>query len=187
MRIIVFLLEESSAREMLRGLLPRVLPPDVRPMYITFQGKQDLEKNLVRKMRHWRLPESVFVVMRDQDAGDCRAIKRKLLDLCRKTGKERVLVRIACRALESFYLGDLKAVEKGLGVKRVAAQQRRSKFRSPDALGDPHRELCRLTTDKYQKIAGSRNIAPHLALEGNTSRSFNALLAGIQNLCDGNG
>jgi hypothetical protein len=59
------------------------------------------------------LPDSFFVVLRDQDSGDCLEIKERLMALCGRAGKEDALVRIACRELESFYLGDLKAVERG--------------------------------------------------------------------------
>lgn len=117
MKTIVFFLEEPSAREMLAGILPRILPDDMQIRYIVFQGKQDLEKKLQAKLRGWMLPDSIFVVMRDQDSGDCKAIKNKLVGLCREAGKDGVLVRVACRELESFYLGDLVAVEKGLGLK----------------------------------------------------------------------
>jgi hypothetical protein len=104
MTTIVFFLEEPSAREMLEGLLPSILPEGFAIKYLVFQGKQDLEKNLVGKLRGWQAPDSVFIVMRDQDAGDCTMIKNKLLELCRQSGKEDVVVRVACRELESFYL-----------------------------------------------------------------------------------
>lgn len=182
MKTIVFFLEESSAREMLQGILPKILPANVYPNYIIFEGKQDLEKNLVRKLRNWCLPDSVFVVIRDQDSEKCELVKRRLLDLCQKTGKKNVLVRVACRELESFYLGDIDAVEKGLGIPGIAARQKQSKFRKPDTLGNPYQELCRLTKGRYQKRSGSRSIAPHLRLEGNTSHSFNVLLSGIRGL-----
>lgn len=65
-KTIVFFLEEPSAREMLEGLLPRILPPDTMPRYIVFQGKKDLEKNLVKRLRSWLLPESVSPIQECQ-------------------------------------------------------------------------------------------------------------------------
>jgi len=182
MKTIVFFLEEPSAKEMLVGVLPRILPENIQVRYIVFRGKQDLEKNLKKKLNGWRMPDSVFVVMRDQDSGDCKSIKAKLTDLCREAGREGVLIRVACRELESFYLGDLAAVEQGLGLRNLKAQQQNRKFRNPDALGNPAEELYRLTSNVYDKIAGSRAIAPFLSLEANCSRSFNVLLSGIRNL-----
>lgn len=182
MRTIVFFLEEPSAREMLKGILPRLLPEDFQIRYLVFQGKQDLEKNLKRRLRGWRLPDSVFVVMRDQDSGDCRAIKARLVDLCREAGSEGALVRVACRELESFYLGDLAAVERGLGIKGLDALQDKAKYRNPDELVHPAEELDSLTRKSYHKLAGSRAIAPHLTLGKNHSHSFNVLLSGIRRL-----
>jgi hypothetical protein len=184
MTTIVFFLEEPSAREMFAGVLPRIIPDYIQVRFFVFRGKQDLEKNLTKKMRGWRMPDSVFVVMRDQDSGDCRVIKTILTDLCSEAGREGVLVRVACRELESFYLGDLAAVEQGLGLRGLKTQQQGRKFRNPDALGNPAEELFRLTSNAYDKVAGSRAIAPFLNLKANHSKSFNVLLSGIRNLID---
>ena len=184
MSTIVFFLEEPSAREMLKGVLPRVLPPDVETEYIVFQGKQDMEKKLERRLRLWQRPDTRFVVMRDQDSGDCRQIKIRLTELCKASGQQSVLVRIACRELESFYLGDLQAVEAGLGLKGLAKQQNARKYRAPDQLESPSHELKVLSgTRGYRKVEGSRDIGPYLRLDGaNTSHSFNVLIEGIRRL-----
>jgi hypothetical protein len=89
-------------------------------------------------------------------------------------------VRIACRELESFYLGDLQAVESGLGVSGLAGKQNKAKFRDPDRLSSPSRELEKLTGNRYQKIAGTRAIAPYLDLRAPRSRSFHHLLRAIR-------
>lgn len=182
MKTMVFFLEEPSAKAMLEGVLPRISLPKICCRYVVFQGKQDLEKNLLKKLKGWQQPNSVFVVLRDQDAGDCVNIKRKLADICQQSGNANVLVRVACHELESFYLGDLKAVEEGLGLNGISSRQESKKFRSPDNLSHPSTELESLTKGSYQKVAGSRAIACHLDLSGNRSKSFNALLEGIQKL-----
>jgi hypothetical protein len=183
MRELVFFLEEPSAEEMLRGILPKIVPADVFPRFIVFEGKQDLERQLVKRLRGYRHPNALFVVMRDQDAEpDCRKTKRSLLRLCNQAGRQGVLVRIACRELESFYLADLQAVERGLGLSRLASQQQTRKFRDPDRLVSPKEELKRLTRYEYQQVAGSREIAPHLDLENTRSRSFHNLILGIRRL-----
>lgn len=158
--------------------------PDVAVHYVVFQGKSDLEKQLVRKLRLWQRPDSVFVVMRDQDSGDCQNIKMRLADLCRQAGKCQALVRVACHELESFYLGDLTAVERAFNVKGLSAKQAQSQYRDPDKLGNPAEILGRLTNGRYQKIAGSRAIGMHLSLENNCSRSFTVLLSGIKKVLE---
>lgn len=182
MRTFVFFLEEPSAKEMLQGVLPRILPDKIFIRYVIFQGKQDLEKNLDIKLRAWKLPNCSFIVMRDQDSGDCKEIKEKLANICEKAGKKGVLIRIACHELESFYLGDLAAVEKGLDLKGLERRKKQRKFRDPDLLANPSEEMFKLTNNIYDKVSGSRAIAPYLALESNTSKSFNTLISGIKNL-----
>lgn len=178
---LVFFLEEPSAAAMLEGLLPKLIPADVVPRYITFEGKQDLERQLVKRLRGYLNPNALFVVMRDQDAHpDCKVTKEKLMKLCRQAGRNAVLVRIACRELESFYLADLRAVEQGLGLSGIAAQQQTRKFRDPDRLPSPKEELRTLTRHRYQPVGGSRAIGPCLDPENSRSRSFRNLVLGIR-------
>ncbi len=182
MKTLVLLLEEPSARAMLEGLLPRVLPDGVSVHFMVFEGKQDLERQLGRKIKDWLRPNSVFLVMRDQDSGDCRVIKENLLKICRAAGRPEALVRIACRELESWYFGDLGAVEKGLGLSGIVQFSNKAKYRTPDQIVNPATELHKITKGSYQKIGGSRKIGPHLDIESNTSRSFQVFLDGIRRL-----
>lgn len=181
---LVCLLEEPSAKEMLKGILPNLLPQEIEIQYIVFEGKQDLDNQLEKRLKGWQTPNSVFLVMRDKDAGDCMKIKQALVEKVRASGKEAVtLIRIACRELESFYLGDLRAVEQGLKIARLAERQQKAKYRTPDTLGNAAEELYKLTGKKYQKVSGSREISPYLKTDGtNYSHSFNVLLRGIEKL-----
>jgi len=184
---VVFLLEERSAKAMLQGLLPRLLPSEVDTTFLVFEGKRDLEQRLTQRIRGWQRPDSLFVVLRDKDAGDCHDVKRTLVELCERAGKPGTLVRVACPELESWYLGDLAAVERGLGVPGLAKQQEKRRYRDPDnGVAKPSHELSRLTEGRYQKVGGSRAIGPHLALEGNRSRSFRNFIDGVRRLvCSG--
>ena len=181
MTTLVFCLEEPSAKAMLEGIIPR-LYPDVEVRYIVFEGKQDLHKQLVRRLRYWQ-GDARFVVMRDQDSGNCHTIKEQLKSLCDQAGRPNTLIRIACRELESFYLGDLAAVEQGLSLSGLAKQQANRKFRDPDQLVNAAEELKKITKNKYQKLAGSRSIGPFLRMDAShCSTSFRALISGLQHL-----
>lgn len=182
MKHLIFLLEEASAKAMLEGLLPRMLPADVFPKYIVFEGKSDLEKQLERRLKGWLAPDSLFVVLRDQDSGDCVAIKTRLVEKCQRANRPTTLVRVACRELESWYLGDLAAVENALQIRNLARHQSTRKYQEPDKLGQPSEELSRLTNGRYQKVAGSRDIGLQLAFEGNYSRSFQFFISGIRKI-----
>jgi hypothetical protein len=180
---LVFLLEEQSAAEMLAGLLPKLIPEGTAVRYVVFEGKQDLEKQLPKRIRGYRNPGARFVVLRDQDANpECGAVKGHLTALCAKSGQADVVVRVACRELESFYLADLAAVEKGLGVEGLARLQLKRKFRGPDKLGKPSQELATLTGGLYQKVGGSRAIGPWLDPDNARSDSFRNLVSGIRRL-----
>ena len=181
MQHLVFLLEEQSAREMLQGIVPRLIPATVQTTYIVFEGKQDLEHNLQRKIRNWQMPNTTFVVLRDQDSGDCIQIKQHLKTLCVDAGQPEALVRIACHELETFYLGDLAAVFSAYQLRMPS--QASKKFRTPDNLANAAEEIKKVTNKQYQKIDGSRRIAPFLRLDGcNCSHSFNVLCDGLRRL-----
>lgn len=182
MRELVFLLEEASAKAMLESLLPRILHEKTRFRCIPFEGKQDLEKQLMRKIRAYQNEQARFIVLRDQDSHpDCQAVKDRLLELCEASGKSaRCLVRIACRELEAFYLADLLAVEQALSIPGLAKRQQSRKFKNPDSLGSPSKELKSLTGNKYEKVLGSRAIGLHLRLDNSRSSSFHNLIAAIR-------
>lgn len=182
MRTLVFFLEEPSAREMLVGLLPKILPADVIPRFVVFEGKQDLEKQLEKRLKGWNLPRSAFLVLRDQDSGPCEPIKERLVKICHDAGHPNSVVRIACRELESWYFGDLAAVEAGLKLKGLVQHSSKAKYRIPDGIVNPSDELERLTDGVYQKVGGSRMIGPHLDVPTNTSRSFQVFVEGIRRL-----
>lgn len=184
MKELVFLLEELSAKSMLESLLPRMLHDEIRVRCIPFEGKQDLERQLMRKIRAYQNPEARFIVLRDLDSHpDCMTVKRKLLDLCEESGKaDKCLVRIACKELETFYLADLLAVEQALELSGLAKQQQSKKFRNPDNLGSPSVELKNLTRQRYEKVAGSRAIGKHLNLENERSPSFRNLIGAIRKM-----
>ena len=165
---------------MLKGVLPRILPEDIYPQFIVFEGKHDLEKQITRKLKGWQAPDTLFVIIRDQDGGDCIVIKENLRLMCIDAHHEDVLIRIACHELESFYLGDLDAVKKGLGIRKLHSTREELRYENPDEVDQPSQVLIKITNNRYQKIGGSRAIAPYLAIDGsNSSHSFNILIKGI--------
>ncbi len=181
---LVFLLEEESARALLEALLPRLISPLITPRFITFEGKQDLEKQLFHRLRGYRNPRARFLILRDQDsAPDCRTVKARLWGKCVEAGRADVsLVRIACRTLETFYLADLAAVELAMGQRGLQAQQAKKKFRAPDYLESPDHELRKLTRQAYQKVRDSRLLGTCLDLDNKRSVSFQNLVRGIKRL-----
>ena len=177
---IVFLLEEPSMKVLLEGLLPRLFP-DVPFLCVAHEGKQDLEKSAPRKLRAWREPGVRFLVLRDQDAADCRAVKDRLRQVCRAGGREDAVVRIACRELEAWYLGEPDALAEVFRAKSVRRIARKRRYRDPDRVVNPSRALRQLVPG-FQKVSGARRMADRLTRERNRSASFQALLRGIERL-----
>ena len=175
---LVFLLEERSAKVFLDSFLPRFLSDGVSFQCVPHEGKQDLEKSIPRKIRGWREPNTYFVVLRDQDAGDCRKIKERLTGLCAQAGRIDTLIRIVCRELESWYLGDLNAVETALGKKSLSSLQKAAKYRNPDALMNPSQEIKKLVPE-YQKISSSRLIGKTIDCNQSVSTSFRNFTKGL--------
>lgn len=183
MKNLVFFLEGQSEKALLQGLIPRLLGPrKLAIKYVVFQGKRDLEKKSLDRMKGWLEPDSAFVVLVDQDAEDCRELKARLCSKYEAINSSNLLIRIACRELESWYFGDLSAVEKALGKKSLISYSNKSKYREPDNIQNPLEELRKITGGVYQKTSGSREIAPHLAVEKNNSPSFRAFIAGVHRL-----
>jgi hypothetical protein len=102
-------------------------------------------------------------------------IKQSLYKKCRDAGHPEAIVRIACHELESFYLGDPAAIEQGLGLKNMVKSKNKAFFREPDMVDQPSKKLMVLTKGGYQKIDGSRKIAPFLNPHVNRSHSFKVL------------
>lgn len=180
-RHLVFLLEEPSAKDLLQGVLPKLLPQAVVVHYLVFDGKQDLEGQLVRKLRGWRIPHSMFVVLRDQDAADCGVVKARLRKLVADAGREATLVRIACRELEAWVVGDWQAVGDAFERPELHAQRLKEVHRAPDRLVRPV-EALRKFIPEYQKRDGARRVGPLLDPARSQSDSFRAFCNGVQRL-----
>ena len=180
MKKLIFLLEEPSICELLNVLLPQVLPEGTSYRLIPHEGKSDLERSIPRKMRGWNEPDVQFIVMRDNDGGDCRALKAQLVALCREGGRPDSLVRIVCQQVESWYLGDLHAIECAFGLSGLAAQQHKAKYRDPDRLTNSS-DLMKRLVKGYGKIMTARALAPHFDYTRNRSVSLRVFIDGVCN------
>lgn len=176
---LVFLLEEQSMKTFLDGILPRILPPDVTFITIPHEGKTDLQKSIPIKLRAWKQSDVKFVIVQDQDTGDCREIKRKIVELC-QNAKQEVLIRIACHELEAWYFGDLEAVSKAYN-KNLTTLIKKKQYRVPDAIICPKRELKKYLPE-HQQISGAKLIAQYIDIDKNKSESFQTFVSGVKRL-----
>lgn len=179
---IVFLLEERSMKTLLDGMLPRLFP-EIKFICIPHEGKQDLEKSIPRKLKAWREPGVRFMVVRDNDGGDCQLLKSRLVTIC-KARQNDVLVRIACQELEAWYFGEPAAIAGAFTDENLNEIGNKSRYRDPDSIQQPCREMAKLVP-QFQKVSGARRMALYLSRNGNRSRSFQVMLAGIERLYAG--
>lgn len=181
---LVFLLEEPSSKYLLDELLPKILPEGVEFQTIPHNGKRALEKSIPRKLRGWTEPGDVrFVILHDQDTKDCRILKKDLLALCDGTGR-KVLVRIACQEMESWYFGDVQALALAYDRPKLSKLSAQRKYRVPDEIPTPKEELYRLIPEHHQ-IAGAKRVAPYMDLARNTSESFRQFVHGVRRFAEG--
>jgi len=181
MNRVLFLVEDYSMKVLLDGLLPRLFP-DLAFRCVPHEGNQDLEKSIPRKLRAWREPGVRFCAIRDNDGADCQNLKRELVALCQKGGRANSIVRIACQALEAWYLGAPDALAKVFRTESLRGIAAKARFRNPDAVVQPAAALAELIPE-FQKVSGARSLARVLPRE-NASRSFQVLMAGIDRLSE---
>lgn len=177
---LVILTEEPSMKTTLEHVLGKLGVDLSGVRILAHQGKSDLEKSIPRKLRAWLDPEARFLILRDNDRGDCRSCKDNLLDIVAKTGQaDRALVRIVCQELEAWFLGDPLALEAAGYLK----PGRRPAFckRDPDTIAFPVNELKKLKPG-YGKGTGAAAISPHLDVAANSSASFSATVDAIERL-----
>lgn len=188
-----FLVEESSAAEVLKAILPKILTDSwvlgvnyfIRP----HQGKSDLKKSIPAKIKAFRkYPQKVgIVVLQDQDSNDCKALKSDLVKLCTDHANENTpfLVRIACHELEAWYIGDMNAL--GIAFPRFKPDNHRNKasFRNPDACVNPKNILKRILGD-YSQTPKAREIGAQMDVNNNRSESFNQFVIGIKRFIEQN-
>ena len=177
---VIFLLEEQSMKELLDRMLPRIFP-SLQILCIPHEGKADLDSHIRSKLSSWRIPGDSFIIVRDNDDGDCIALKQRLRDLCQQTGHDDAIIRIVCQELEAWYLGQPDAMAKAFGDEKLRDIGKMPRFRNPDTRKNPSQDVEKLCKG-FQKINGARRIADYLTREGNHSHSFKVFLDGVEQL-----
>jgi hypothetical protein len=182
--------EEKSMENFLRELLPRILPVhlelDKNCFIRPHEGKDDLRKSLRRKVMafpHFPKPIKLLVI-HDQDSNDCGKLKEELVSICPDLKKEDFLIRIACKELENWYLGDLRSIELVYPDSKASQLINKSKFRNPDSLNGAD-EVLKLTS-KFSKSHASRELGKIISLTENRSVSFNHLISGVSKFLGNN-
>lgn len=199
---IEILVEEQSAEEALRHLLPGLLKSRARAKVINLGSKYKLLKVLPERLAAYRRriasgePLRVVVLV-DRDDDDCERLKAVLERMATAAGLSTksspaadgrfvVLNRIVIEELESWFIGDPSALRKAF-TSLPKIEQNAGIFRNPDNGGSweaLHRFLKRhgIYKSSFPKIDAARRIAPHMTVEQNRSRSFRVFVDGMEAL-----
>jgi hypothetical protein len=181
---LVFMTEETSMEAFLNIALNRLLPDNLNFMVIPHEGKQDLEKSIPIKLRAWKNNAQThyrFIIIRDKDSGDCVNIKKKLRSLCVKAGQKDAIIIIAIHELESWFIGDLHAIEVSYKITGLHKKQYKNPYRNPDSIANASERLFKLSKDKT-KVARARKITKEMNFQENKSCSFQYFLSKIEEL-----
>jgi predicted Fe-S protein YdhL (DUF1289 family) len=199
---IEFLVEEQSAEETLKHLLPRLIGERAQWKLINLGSKHKLLRVLPQRLAAYRQriehgEKLRVVVLVDRDSDDCTALKRQLEDMARQAtlatksapavdGRFLVLNRIVIEELESWFIGDAAALRQAF-TSLPKLDEKKGIFRNPDNGGSweaLHRFLKKhgIYKSSYPKIDAARRIAPKLDLQANRSRSFRVFVDGVEAL-----
>ena len=195
-----FFLEEPSAEEALKQILPKILSDKVDCYYHVFEGKHDLLRKLPKRLKtfHRRIPgDWRIIVLIDEDRKDCHELKTRLeiiaceADLVTKSSADpdeiyQVVNRIAIEELEAWFFGDVEALHAAY-PKLPKNLQAQAKYRDPDAIGGGTSEALkrllkqtRYYKDYLPKREVAQNIARHMEPSRNRSKSFHVFLEGLK-------
>ena len=195
---IKFFLEEPSAEEALKHLLPKILK-DVSYEFHTFQGRDKMLKDLPERLKgeQWIPDNWRIVVLIDEDRKDCHELKAYLERTAHEVGfvtkssaapdeDFQVVNRIAVEEIEAWFFGDVEALHTA--YPRVSRNlQYQAKYRNPDAVpGGTSEALERLLiqkkyyNDRIPKPIVAQNIAQHMVPSRNRSKSFQVFVEGLK-------
>jgi hypothetical protein len=193
------LVEEPSAKVALECLVPKIVP-EVDFEVIEFRGKTTMLKELPRRFAgyaarvQWERVKVVVVVDRDDD--NCIELKKSVQEMALAAGiptfaatvEPVVLVRIIVEELESWFFGDVPALRAA--YPRVPESlDRQRPFRDPDGIvGGTWEALGRVLAGhgyhkpRLQKLRLASDVAPHMDIENNRSKSFQVFRDGLRRL-----
>lgn len=170
-------------KALLRKILPK-LAPDFREnehwLVIEHEGKSDLEKSFPIKVQQWQEPGVRFVILRDNDGGDCSVLKARLLSRLPANAPD-CLIRIVCQELESWLIGDKDALEAAYPNATKHGFFKKLAKADPDTLNNAS-ELAGQFTGTKAKTIRAEEIASHMDPSRNRSTSFQVFCRGVDQL-----
>ena len=196
---IKFFLEEPSAEEALKHLIPKILEKDVSYEFHTFQGIDEMLEELPKRLKgeQWIPDNWRIIVLIDEDRKNCHDLKAFLEKAAHDAGfvtkssaapneNFQVVNRIAIEELEAWFFGDIEALHAAY-PKIPKNLQAKARFRNPDAIKGGTYEALRdlLIEKKYftgwiPKTTVAQRISQHMEPSRNRSKSFQMFVEGLR-------
>lgn len=198
------LVEGESEEALLKGWLPRFLPPGHSFVIIRHRGKGRLPRDPIRVPDIRReglldqLPAKLraygrslnpatdrLLVLLDADDDPCVDLKRRLLEILESCNPRPVILfRLAIEETEAFYLGDPQA------IRRAFPQAKLQRLRSyvQDSVCNTWELFQTVIGDPFEdKVGWAEQMAPHLGIawegnDANRSPSFRQFCKGLLTL-----
>ena len=163
--------------DFLQGLLTHWgTPLDIKIYYRSSDGYPDVLDLAESTVATWRKHHTRFLVLCDQDNADCKERKQRIIERIAVARRGAVDVRIVCRQLETWYLGDLAALVAAR--PKLAAFARSSAVRGqPDLIVAPAKLIeAQLAEGRLRKRALARDVGLHARTHASRSHSFNVFV-----------
>lgn len=202
LRLEIFV-EEASAERLLVPILPKMIDVGTPTEFHVYRGRPDLLRRLPGRLRSyssWATAADIgIVVLLDRDNDDCRELKKRLEGIAGDAGlptlatpgprdRPTVVNRIAVEELEAWLLGDLSALRAAY-PRLPSGLAEQARFRDPENITGGTWEALEHLLQRYgyyraglRKAQLAAEVAPHLDVERNRSRSFQVFRDGVRRL-----
>jgi len=186
MTIIHIFTEELSLKKVLDNILPKILPSETHFRIYPHQGKEDLQRALTTTLPSISIiPGSKILITRDQDNNDCVVLKKQIYDLVNGNCACDFSIRIICKELEAWFLGDMEAIEKAYPRFKLGHYINKAEYRNVDRIHYANKQLLRIIPEfsgreSLPKLEVSENISQYMEIEKNKSISFIHTIKAIQ-------
>lgn len=186
-----FFVEEPSIEPVIKKLM-KIIDKSIFYQVFIHQGKQDLELTLPKTIPSVsRVPNSRIIILRDQDKDDCLLVKKNLIEKVSLVCCSPFKIRIVCRELESWFLGDMNAIQTAFPRFNSKKYVNKAQFRNVDSIIKPNQILFRIIPELNEgtyisKRKLSEKISNYLCIENNKSTSFNNFVKAVNLLLTNN-
>ncbi|MBN2378223.1 DUF4276 family protein [candidate division WOR-3 bacterium] len=199
---IEFLVEEPSAEEVLKRIIPRLFYKEIIYRILTHQGKKDLLSKLPCRLKgysRWIPKNYRIVILVDRDNENCHTLKSALEQAALISGLTtkssvqthepfQILNRLAIEEIEAWFFGDVQALNSAF-PRVPETLGRKAKYRNPDAISGGTKEALEKVFQSYgyyktgmPRIEVAKKVSSFMNPSINKSKSFQTFKDGIEKL-----